>query len=34
MGMASLFFSHAFGGLTTQMLAMYFENPTGVVGDT
>jgi hypothetical protein len=34
MGMASPFFSHAFGGLTAQMLALYFENPTCVVGAT
>jgi hypothetical protein len=34
MGMASPLFSHAFGGLTTLVLALYFENPTRVVGAT
>jgi hypothetical protein len=36
MGMASPFFSHAFGGggLTTLLLALYFENPTCVLGAT
>jgi hypothetical protein len=34
MGMASPFFSHAFGGLTTLLLALYFENLTCVVGAT
>jgi hypothetical protein len=34
MGVASPFFSHAFGGMKTIMLALYLENPTRVVGAT
>jgi hypothetical protein len=34
MGMASLFFSHSFGGLIALMLAIDFEKHTCVVGAT